>query len=617
MPEIENITTKTVDGEITRQIRKIAQEQTKKAMKSSIVDDEDENDDDDFNFDGDDEVVDFDDDDNNEDGNTGFELSGIKNDVRDSERAKLLKEIEERDAFDIFTDVGEVWAKDGQIVRYAINKNGKRLTSLDHPLTWEDIQTKFGGGNYKIEARLPALANRYLKAQSKYLGSPVNDIGGREYPSTIKQAEKEKETSIQEAIRLMELQTQREAERRQYEDQRAERLRLEADQKLKEAREEARREAQEKMSAQERLIERMMDMNRPRENNTSLLKEMTPIITALAPVLLKKEEPKDNTKEIFEMMMKMQEMTNKQIEAMNKNFEKQVSSLAESIKEVARAENTSKKSDIDAFQLLKMSQESEARAFEKFSLMNELASEKAREIAELREDANPSFDKESSTFDKLLTTLGPAIASTLLAPKAPSPAPVQALPQPTRAIPAPQPRSSVRHPQASVQPVRRPVVEERTTRNQVQTIEANKNERNNIQSTRGSGISEKSNVGPSVLDVLDEVVPTNASLVPPVENISHVNAMGIVDTNNLETIKGIIFPIAIEAFFSGDETTTLDAVAERSVNALRDGGVNLATVERDFDDNALNDILSDVQEDTHEMIKGLRNEIIVKIKTII
>lgn len=614
MPNIENVETdqqKTIQSEMQKQARKIAQAEARKMMNSTI---DDEDDDDEFlEFDGDDDVADFEDD---EDDTENHSFTGTETTVKDEEMNKILKEIEERDAFDIFTDVGEKWAKEGQIVRYAVNKNGKRLTSIDHPLTWEDIQAKFGGGNYKIEARLPALANRYLKAQSKYLASPTGEVGeSRVYASQIKKEEKEKETTLQEALKLMELQAQKEEARRVYEDQRAERLRQEAEAKAKEAREEAKREAQEKLSSQERLIEKMMEMNKPKENNNSLLKELTPIITALAPVILKKDEPKDNSKEIFDMMMKMQEMTNKQIEAMNKNFEKQVGSLADSIKEIAKAGNNTGKGnkDIDAFALLDLAQKSEARAFEKFTLMNELASEKAREIAELKEDASPAFDKESSTLDKLLTTLGPAIATSLLAPK--NNAPVQqaqpVLAQPTRAIPAPQPRSSVSNARPYNQPVRRTVVEEGTTRGQVQTIAETKNEGHHFQGTRGSGSNQRHNsVGPSILDEIETVATTNAMSV---ENVAPVNTSTGKDLANLEKIKEIIFPIAIESFVSNDPETTLDGVADKSINALVSNGVSLATVKRDFDDTALTDILNDVPEETHDMIKGLRDAILSKI----
>lgn len=624
MPEIDVLNSddqrRTVQSEMRKQMRKLAQDETKKIMSQSI---EEESDDDDhfIEFDGDDDLTDIDD--TNDEDDLSMEsgtTSGTSEEPTD-EMKKMLKEIEKRDAFDIFTDVGDEWMRNGEVVRYAVIRNGKRLTAIDHPLTWEDLQTKFGGGNYKIEARLPALANRYLKSQTKYLGSPVNDTASREYPTAIKKAEAEQKSSMEEVLKLMEVQAQKENERRRYEDERAERLRVETETKLREAREEAKREAQEKLSSQERLLEKMMEMNRPKENNSNMLREMTPIITALAPILLKKEEPKDNSKEIFDMMMKMQEMTNKQIENMNKNFEKQVGSLAESIKEIAKAGSGNNKKELDAFALLEMSQKSEARAFEKFTLMNELASEKAREIAELKEEASPSFDKESSTFDKLLTTLGPAIASSLLSPRsggvtAPT-VQAQPVPQPVRAIPAPQHRGSVRSPSTINQPVRRTIVEERVARNQVQTIAKTENERTIEQSSaRVIPIQRTHSVGPSVLDALHTEEETNAlsSFVPTdysrhVENISQGKDLG-----NLEKIKETIFPIALESFLSNDGTNTLDSVAERSVNALIENGIDLTTVQRDFDDNALSDILNDVPEDTHEVIKGLRSEILIKIE---
>jgi hypothetical protein len=647
MPNIENVEKdqhKTIQSEMAKQARKIAQVEARKMMNTTI-DEENDEDDNFLEFDGEGEIADYEDEDDNHQSFSGSD--GSTTTMKDDEMSKILKEIEERDAFDIFTDVGEKWAKEGQIVRYAVNKNGKRLTSVDHPLTWEEIQTRFGGGNYKIEARLPALANRYLKAQSKYLASPTGEAGeGRIYPTQIKKAETEKETTLQEALKLMELQAQKEEERRRYEDHRAEKLRLEADQKAREAKEEAKREAQEKLSAQERLMERMMEMNRPKESFN--ITQLTPIITALAPLLLKKDEPRNDNKETFEMMMKMQEMTNKQIEAMNKNFERQVGTLAESIKEIAKSNNqpTKGNKDIDAFALLELAQKSEARAFEKFNLMNELASEKAREMAELKEDSSPAFDKESSTFDKLLSTLGPVIASSLLAPKTPSQVAPIAQPQPTRAISAPVPRSSVSSSRTTNQPVRRTVVEERTTRNQVQTIAEVKNEGNNFQSSTGSRSNQgRSSVGPSVFDDAELLSSTGVRNVnedyskerfahesnafrgdndqgkTSLQAVETVATLPTTNTNgrnseNLEKIKETIFPIALESFFSGDTTVTLDQVAERSVNALRDNGIDLSTVQRDFDDVALNEILADVPEDTHDMIKGLRNEVLTKISNL-
>ena len=614
MAEIETVMSKSIGTELEKQAKRLAQEKVREALKSPIKQKKQrdfmEEDDEFLEFDSevdDDEIEDEDevDHEDSEFETTEFNSRAVLSD----DLEKLVKEAEKRDAYDIFSEIGDALEKQGQVVRYTVMKSGKLLTSLDHPVTWEDIQARFGGGNYKVIAKLPALGNKYIKSQTKQIAPSPSENPTYLLNSIANKAKEKDETkapTIDEVMRMMQAQQESEERRRRYEDERNEQTRRELEERARLAREEAKAEAAEKLSAQERLMEKMLEMNKPKaDSNGSLIRELTPIITALAPLLMKREEPKDTSKDTFEMMMRMQEMNNKMFESLSKNTEKQMSALQESIREIAKQNSQPKEDKYDALSLLKLAQDSESRAFEKFNLMNELASEKARELAEAREDASPSFDKESSTFDKLLTTLGPAVVSALAAPRTTpqiTQAPVQA---PTRS-PLPQPRSSVssNNPRSSNSTGR--ANQERVIRNQIPTTAQTKAQGiSSVNEGRVSSSQRPNSVGPSVLDLLPTTEATPVIAAPVVLEASK-------NLENVERINSIIFPLALAAFT--DETATIESTADRALFELEANGVVLSTVTRDFDEETLSAILEIVPDETHYLVKDLRNAIIRKIQ---
>jgi hypothetical protein len=596
--ELEPIVEKKTNATVKSHINRIIENKTKKSVEEllnapSINDNL--NEDDDFMTDDELEEISLD----------GFNDGAMKLGESRSRGAKnlsedeILKRIEEKDKFDIFTDIGDHWQEKGQIVRYQIDKNNRMLTRVDHPFSWEDIQKKFGGGNYKVIAKLPALNNQYLKAQSKIIASAPD-----ENPEFILKslAEGKKDTTSTSGLNTMELLTVLE-KKSELAELRAEETRREAEERIAKAEIKAREEARERLEAQEKMFERMMNQ---KSGSGDILEKLTPILTMVLPAILKKETPKDNS----EVLFKIQEMNMKMMENMQKTNEKMFSSLQDSIKAMGEAVNAKKETgDFDAFKIMKMMKDSENEGFEKYRLMNELAKERAEELADLR-GGGDGEDKKESTVDTLIKSFAPAIAQMVVGPTNGGNGggvAVQPTVVPNRkpVVVAPVNRGSVSQPRTRTQ--------EGTGRNSVSQTKTQSNEQ-----VHQNG---KTGVQSGVKNVLEAPKTANSFLSSEIDET--VETVGISptaihqavepkDPANIEKIYGIIFPLAIASYTSGNATMHETCIS--CVNELEKEGVELSSVVRDFDDETLSAILSSIPEDYHQMIKDLQNGIVTEIK---
>lgn len=511
---------------------------------------------------------------------------------------EILKKIEEKDKFDIFVDVGDHWQEKGQVVRYQIDKNNRMLTRVDHPFSWEEVQKKFGAGNYKVIAKLPALNNQYLRSQSKIIASAPDE--SPEY--LIKTlAEKKAEPQNNNGMNTMELLTVLE-KKSELAELRAEEARREAEERIAKAEIRAREEAKERLEAQEKMFERMMSQ---KSGGGDVIEKLTPLLTIVLPAILKKETPKDNS----EVLFKVQEMNMKMIENMQKTNEKMFSSLQESIKAMGDAINNKKDTgDFDAFKIMKMMKDSETEGFEKYRLMNELAKERAEELAELRGGSGDDEGKKDSTVDTLIKSFAPAIAQMVAGGGmvAPQPTMIPSVAKKPVVVAQATNRSSVSQPRRGNQ--------EGAIRNTVSQTKTSTNESLHKNGQTGDQLSPK-----AVLEAPKAKTP-NSFLSGDIdetvggEDLATTSNVSMQkDSANIERIYGIIFPIAITSYTSGSATMSETCIT--CVNELEKEGVELSSVIRDFDDETLSAILSSVPEEFQPMIKDLQHGIISEIKT--
>lgn len=593
-PIIENRTNKTVGN----QLNKVIEQKTKKAVDSLLnstiktVEESHFLDDDEDNMDFDssmslDEPVE--------------EIVSTKKLGKQKTEADILREIEEKNKFDIFTDIGDHWQELGQIVRYQIDKNNRMLTKVDHPFSWEKVQEKFGAGHYNIIAKLPSNNNKYLKAQAKVLASPPEespDYALKNYIEKTKEAPQNQGMNVNEVITMLERKNEL-AEARAIEADRK------AEERILKAEEKARADAKERMELQEKMMDKLSAGNK---TSGDMIAQLTPIITILAPLLLKKEAPKDTG---IDTMMKIQEMNIKMMENMQKNTEKMFSQLGESIKSIAESRG---KSDVEAeftpFKVMKMIKDAEADGFKRFKELDELAEEKALAREEARGDSNDSGSKDS-TVDTLIKSMAPVLGQMLAGGgQQARPQPVVQQPRTVQALPSPvQPRSSL--------PKRTVVAQPHPERNngaKVQATEATKNEPSNRNGQEGVQHVEKSPV-----DGVSKFLRTNINeeiTSSPVFAQEENYAPSIStekDNDNARAIFENLLPVVITSYST--EGMTIEKTAENCIIELERSGINLATVPRDFDEETLTGILTQLPEEYHTLLRGLQNAIIERITT--
>lgn len=566
--------------------------------------------------------------------------------MKEEDMDKILSEIEAKEAFDLFTEIGDAWLTKGQVVRYDINKGGKLLTKKDHPYSWEQLQKDFGGGTYKVMARLPANGNKYLKSQNKQiLDSPE---ASPEY--LIKnlmektKASEEKHNNQNSGINMMEvLETVRKANEASLSQ--AAQMRRESAEMADKARQEAKEEARSTIE----LFEKMMERNKPvQATQPDLLIQLTPLLTAILPKLLEKKEAPpvvDNSKQTFDMMMKIQQMNVDMMKEQNEATREMFKNMSEQIREIAKEKNKATTPDRDPMEFYLQLKDAEDRGFEKYQMLNELAKERAEEREEMRGEKESSGEKDS-TVDTLIKGLLPVLAG-----KMAGGGQVQAPPQVARpAAPRVAPPQVVSNPRRSVSPSNPNGLGNRThqsgdSRSTIQANPSRANEVNGKASEAGVQPSKKPLAiahevsAPSINDFLssgDEPlfqassIPTHEVEMEKVEKVmSTMDGMSaeagaesrrpineeitacLKDQANANRILELVVPIAIDGYMS--ESETIESIAEKSIAELEDKGINLATVSRDFDEETLLSIIGSLPDDLQQTVKDLRNVIFTKI----
>lgn len=529
----------------------------------------------------------------------------------ESEEAKAdaaLEAIEAKESFDIFSDIGDMYMKKGQVVSYAINKSGQFLTKKEHPYSWETMQAEFGAGHYKVMARLPALNNKYLKGQSKTLLSAPVVAGQSSLDKLLLQQSEKNNNNGVNLEHILERITQTNAQALEHANQ----VRREGLEMVKQAKLEAREETK-----------TLIEVLGARKEQPDLITQLTPLIVALAPLLKPTAPVKDDSmKMTIDFMKTMQEQNMKMIEKSNEATAKMISSLQESIKEVAKGSHAPKKdSDMSAFEMYQMMSEAEDRGAER----QRLISEQAREIALEREDlrgTNDAAPEKESTVDTLLKSVIPMFASRM---GGGSPAQRQAAPaRVTPTVVSAQPRGSV-----SPQRQNHRANEVRTHGATVQTSQATAGNgsafkgQEGIQSHARPVVAQPALSAPvkedfSASDFLSSGDGPSFSDIPVhVENFAeevHTASKNSMqrDEKNAENILTLIAPIVIDGY--SDPDSTINNLANTSIAELTAHGIDLSTVERDFDDETLSGIIHVLPEDLQTQAKELRNVIVQKIK---
>jgi hypothetical protein len=357
---------------------------------------------------------------------------------------ELKTEIESQSAFDIFTDVGEARAKQGDMVAYTIKKNGSMIDVVDHPYTWKQILETHGAGIYQIVAKRKS-TGKFIKSQSQTLAAPVAGTTTRN---------DSKSNEVLEGIRMMQENMRQDAERREreYREER-ERIRRE----INEQKEASMNESKTSQATIGEIVKAMImkptdnsaieslkdELKASTNNSNQLLTTILPILTkpdgtkemmqmmmsmknqgdneamqslkeelksttnnsnqvlmTLLPLLMKKE-PDTTSKDMMTMMMEMQKMNMQNQEKLATQLSQSQKELREdfmmAIKEIKT--ETSKSSQRDPLELYMTAVK---QGMEQRQLIEELAEEKAEARASRNRDDD---DEESGKKDSLADTV--------------------------------------------------------------------------------------------------------------------------------------------------------------------------------------------------------------------
>lgn len=550
----------------------------------------------------------------------------------DDDKKKLAeekKQVAEHNEFDIFVDYGNELADgdEGFSLKYSVEMGGTTVGSEVHPFSWEQVQTKYaselGTGKYTIKARNP-FTGKIVKTQTKHIHKPINNFGGQSMQASA---------SVTEVTKTQQVIMEKFEDQRRFDLDREDRVRNELKARNEKLEKELSDQRRERETDRNEMLKLIMT---PKQQDLSWLKELAPLVL---PLLVQKKTDTGSSDKIVDMMFKMQETTNKQIEILQKNMEKSNDRMADMIKEIAqKASAPAPKTDtlsesLKMFTILKGIEDS---GFEKFKLMNELANERADEIADQKADAGAT--KNDSLLDKLLVTAAPLLTGMMMkgnAPALPAPArPVQqaqVLPRPTESrgsLPAGTFNGSTTTTRPGVHQS-----EARTVRTAPTQAQTHAPQQNSTGSARGTVSRPGSSKGVSgVNDIVNEFrsnPSAHKSSVPATfeerkvntEKTSHAQGtktnpatdadLAKEKEKNIEKVMTAITPIALQRVF--DDHATVESTATECINALIHEGVNLSSVARDFDEETLKHILVLVPNEYHDNLKDLRDEIIRQI----
>lgn len=321
-------------------------------------------------------------------------------------------------AFDVFSDVGEDRFKKGLITRYAVKKNGQHLATLEHPLSWDKVREKFGSGHYQVVAK-DGLTGAYLKWQTQMLGELPQSMTDDVEPQHTPTPTQESTPSFFQIMQMMES-------------------------KAESARREAREEA------------RMQQMAAA-EQTKAIFGTFAELFKA------KNNEGQNQPNMQIEMMKMMQSMT-----------EKLADNQREMFKEInKKIEDVSKKGkdDLSLSDILKLSQDQQAKGFDMYSkfynLAEKIADDKVESMEEARSSGSGGGESDSITTT-LIKSLAPLLAAAAAQQAGQPMVQAQPIPQlPARRAPTPQHRGVVRRGGAdgtTISPTTRPAVSQLSVR---------------------------------------------------------------------------------------------------------------------------------------------------------
>jgi hypothetical protein len=337
-------------------------------------------------------------------------------DSQDEFETKLAQESQKTNDTNPFT-LAEGLQKAGIAYEYKVTKNGAHMGLIHDELNEDILAQKFGGGNFTV-GLFKLNPKKFIKQMSFRIADPVKqevpkDEGKQDVTAILLKSIDERAKQLEQTFREKEarLEADRNRERQEYKD------------RLEQEREERKLE----------LLERNSDKNK----GGSILETIAALKTIIP-------EPKDNTTEIYKLMMEMQKGTNEMIKAIGDSNREMIKEMNDKTEKMFD-KIANKKEGLTDMQIQEKIDNARREAKEDFRERQIEIKEAAEERALILAGKEPAEEKEESVIDGILKQLPALIMASKRASAPAVPAPVQRLAAPVR----PQ--------QRQIAPVKRPM----------------------------------------------------------------------------------------------------------------------------------------------------------------
>lgn len=337
--------------------------------------------------------------------------------------------------------IGEQLEEAGIPFEYKIKKGGKHFVTLDEANLSEDVLGKrYGGGTYTVSLYQLSPKRLFKKQMTFRIAEP---------PMSVNQERKTNETHLTELMLK-----QNNEQLKAIEDRYAEKER-----RLEDDRKEEKKRYEEERKLQADKEERRETERRDKEmNGKNSLVEALEVLTKIMP---RQEAPKDNSDKFMEMMMKMQENTQKLIEKMDDKNKEMMKESKSEMKELIEKLGSKKSDGVSERELREAIDKARREGKEDYKELVEMAEVKAIERAELLSGREPIEKEPESMTDTIIKSALPMLMQGMMKKPAPMLAPRRQAPPQRRALPVqttPQaPRPIQTAPQAPRPIVKTPV----------------------------------------------------------------------------------------------------------------------------------------------------------------
>lgn len=345
----------------------------------------------------------FEENDDSDDGLTSFsydEGNNTKDDIELENVATGDQVVKENELRDVFEIGNEVMKAEGVPVKYYIRRNGSLAGTEKAPFSVEQLQEKYGAGEYQIQAK-KATNGKFVKQQSLSLEAPLDNrqnnttVGSghsaenlmNSFEAILATTQEQSKETVDKLLAMQKEREEKEETRRREEQERNER-------RLQEERERMNKDT----NSQTNLLATVLQTLQPKPDN-SATQVLQMVQESNRMFMTGLEKISDSTNRMFEKLIDKQERDNEKAEQKRENDRRELFSLIEKLKD--QQNNAPKQDPLEMFKLLK---DAQREALEDYQERRAMLREELEEFQGTKTPPEPK-----SLTDKVLESLGPIL----------------------------------------------------------------------------------------------------------------------------------------------------------------------------------------------------------------